>query len=590
MGDRRHPPGANPFANTTLWLGAAGTAVAAGWAARRVLLARLLGLPPATHRVSVTRGVRIPMADGVTLVADHYRPHSADPLPTILIRTPYRRGGLEGGFMIFAAQRFAERGYHVICQDTRGRFDSEGAFEPYVHEAADGQATLAWIAGRPWSDGQTAMWGASYLGYTQWAAAAGAAAAGDNGLKALVPIITEANIGGLPEHSFGLDTALRWIVLLDAMEADDLSWLERWRRTSLASAQDRVLRPAFDQLPLSRADRHMLDKEVAFFQKWLDHDRADDPYWQAVDYRPNVPHAPPAHFIGGWYDIFIDGLLADYRAQRAGGRNGGVPYLTIGPWSHLDPQSQMRLDDALAWFDAHLKGDRRRLRAQPVRLYVMGADEWRDFPDWPPPSLPTPWFLSGVGAVGNGRLQNTPAAPANAPDHYLYDPADPTPNLGGPLLSSRAGPVDNRPLEARPDVLTFTTPPLATAIEMIGVPELTLYVRSSAAVTDFFGRICDVHPAGASINITDGIFTLRPGRGIPQPDGTIRITFPLSATAYRFRPGHAIRLQISSGAHPRYVRSAGLDESFLTVERLVAADQTIYHDADHPSAVTLPIA
>lgn len=550
------------------------------YARRRQLLARLLDLPPVRNGVTVTTGVRVPMPDGTTLAADHYQPQVPGRGPTVLIRTPYGRGGRDGIPARLSAYCFAERGYHVIAQDTRGRFDSAaaGEFEPYVHEAADGAATIAWIAGQPWSDGQVAMWGASYVGYVQWAAAS----SGTPYLKALLPIITQAHLGGsLPHGQVYLDRTLRWMLILDSLSRPDLTPWQRMQRAYVAPAQDQVLAAGFDHLPLATVDEAVFGRPVPLYRRWLAHPAVDDPYWQAVDFRARVASVTaPVHLVAGWYDIFLSGQLADYSALAAAGAG---PYLTIGPWTHMDLRNQLHgLREGLRWFDAHLLG-RGRPRAQAVRLYVMGADEWREYPAWPPPATEMAYHLHPAGL-----LLAEPAPAGALPDHYRYDPADPTPNLGGPLLSGHAGPRDNRPLEARPDVLTYTTPKLTRPVTVIGPVRLVLYVRSSLEHTDFFGRLCDVQPSGESINICDGILRLVPGSGEPRPDGSRRIVVELAATAYAFRPGHQIRLLVASGAHPRFARNLGTGEPPQSGTRLAAADQTIYHDAAHPSAICLP--
>jgi putative CocE/NonD family hydrolase len=243
------------------------------------------------------------------------------------------------------------------------------------------------------------------------------------------------------------------------------------------------------------------------------------------------------------------------------------------------------LREGLRWFDAHLKGAGDHLRREPVRIYVMGANEWRELDDFPPPARPTRYYLHAEGGLTRDPPEGT--AP---PDGYRYDPADPTPALGGALLALKgAGPQDNRPLESRSDVLCYTTPPLARDLEVIGPARLELFVRSSLPHTDFFGRLCDVHPDGHSINICDGLFRVEPGRGEAGPDSTLRIEIDMWATAHRFRGGHRLRLVVSSGAHPRWSRNLGTGEAPATGVTMAVAEQSVYHDVAHPSALVLPI-
>jgi putative CocE/NonD family hydrolase len=453
---------------------------------------------------------------------------------------------------------------------------------PFLHEAADGAATLEWIYRQAWSDGQVGMWGASYLGYCQWAAAA----TGAPQLKALAPLLTSSNLMRYPHDGFPLDLLLRWMFQMHTMDTPNLSMRERMARINDGMVQDRFLRQAFDHLPVIDADEVVIGRPGALYREMAEAD-AGHPYWRNTDHSACVASAPPANFTSGWYDLFLDGLLADFEAQQAAGRS---PYLVIGPWHHLSSgYLPVAFNDGLAWFDAHLRGDRSKLRKKPVRLYVMGANRWRGFAAWPPPSRQYRLYLHGNGAAKTGRLRWEPAEAGNLPDQYRYNPALPTPNLGGAKMGTDAGQVDNRALEERADVLVFSTPPLPGDVEVIGYVQAELYVRSSLDNTDFFVRLCDVDRSGRSLNVCDGNFRVQPGRGELQPDGSLRLTVAMSATAYRFRAGHRIRVQVASGAHPRFARNLGVPEPQALSTTYQIADQTIYHDAAHPSAVLLPL-
>ena len=499
------------------------------FAARQRLFAQVMDLPPASNAVSVNRAVPIMMADGVVLVGDHFRPKTDAPLPTILIRTPYSRNGIAAILMGFVPQRFAERGYNVFVQDVRGRGESGGEFEPYVHEADDGDATINWIARQPWSDGRVGMWGPSYLGFVQWAVAGKR----NPHLKAFFPIVTRSQLAQLPGESFELDVILRWLLQLDALENDAYSLWERLARLAWPAQQDAVLAPAFSHLPVSESVEVALAQVPAFFDKWVAvANDSESTYWQQVDYREDVVAAPPTHFIGGWYDIFVDEMLDDYVRQVAQGQQ---PFLTVGPWQHAGIESQVfTMNEAVSWFDTHLKGIPSILRPSAVRLYVMGRDEWCDFDVWPPQVDETYYFMRGKGLYGGGLLTDEMPGVDESADKYSYDPAEPTPNVGGALISADAGARDNRALEGRHDVLVYTTEVLDVPLEIVGRPRVVLYVQSSSEYTDFFGRICVVHPDGRSINICDGLQRLEPGSGERQPDGTLRIILTLSPTAYCF--------------------------------------------------------
>jgi hypothetical protein len=243
------------------------------------------------------------------------------------------------------------------------------------------------------------------------------------------------------------------------------------------------------------------------------------------------------------------------------------------------------LREGLDWFDTHLKGRPARLRDKPVRVYLMGADEWRDLEMWPPPSQEKMLYLQSDDSLS----ESLPEIEA-CTRRYSYDPSNPTPAVGGTMFSPiGAGAQDNRNLEARADVLTFTTAPLSHAMEVIGCVRLQLYVRSSLEYTDFFGRLCDVRPDGRSTNICDGLFRITPQDISVLPDGSTCIEIDMWATAYRFQPGHALRLQVSSGAHPRWMRNLGTGEPLVSGAIPKIADQTVYLDRHHPSVLMLPV-
>ncbi len=550
---------------------------------RQRLWARLLQLPPAQHRIALEADIAVPMADGARLLTDHYAPQTPGTFPTILIRTPYgkrREAGINGLMWGIFAARMAERGYHVVVQLTRGRFASGGSFDPLVHEAADGLATLEWMRQQPWFDGRLGTWGPSYLGYVQWALAAAAPPE----LRAMVPIVTGAQLGSLThlDSAFGLDTLLAWATLTSTQGGEvqpNPSWLDIVRGMFQLPGQ---LARGFRHLPLGEADAQAIGRTVGFYQDWLHHTDLRAPYWQQRDHTANVAAtSAPAHFLSGWYDLIQRELLADYLAQRAAGR---TPFLTIGPWPHTDPQLLLTaLQVGIAWFNQQLKGEAPEPR-QPVQLFVMGEQAWRGYASWPPPATTTSFFLDALGALSRAQPDAAP------PSRYRYDPSDPTPALGGArLVGDASGPRDQRPLEARADVLCYTSAALEHDLDVIGPVRLVLYVRSSLEHTDFLGRLCDVYPDGRSINICDGLVRLVPGSGERQPDGSLRVEIDMWNTAIRFQRGHRIRLHVASGAHPRWNRNLGTGEALTSGTTMRAAEQLIYHDSAHPSALLLPV-
>jgi uncharacterized protein len=541
------------------------------------LISRLIGLlfrlPPAeTYNIAVEHDLKITMPDGVVLLADHYYPRGSEKLPTILVRSPY---GRTEAFAFLFAEPFAERGFQVLIQSCRGTFGSGGTFDAFRNEQVDGLATVEWLQQQPWFSGQFATVGPSYLGFTQWSLAAGA---GPN-LKAMAVQISASEFRSLTYagNSFGLDNAFTWMQILHHQE-DALS----------ASLKNRMQEPAlrreaFGHSPLRDVDTIAVGERVSYYQDWLVHNAPDDPWWKQVDFSDTVAGlTAPVNLLGGWHDIFLPYTLADYTRLQNAGR---LPYLTIGPWTHGSrTMLAYMVRDSIIWFQAHLLGDKRLLRQSPVRLYIMGTNEWRDFPVWPPEGyLPQTWHLHT-----HKKLALTAPA-ASEPDYYHYDPANPTPAIGGSSLSNNAGAKDNRVLEARADVLTYTSERLERDVEAIGPLNVDIYAKSSLDHADFFARLCDVDAGGKSVNVSDGLFRLAPGRLTPQADGSFKIRIDLWPVGHCFKSGHRLRLQISSGAHPRYVRNPGSGEPLGTATQLLAADQTIFHDPEHPSAITLPV-
>lgn len=549
---------------------------------RRSLIALLLKLPSRSHHVKVTKNIPVEMPDGIRLFCDHYAPECDDNLPTILIRTPYGRSTIS----VFV-RCFAERGYHVIVQDVRGRFDSEGEYDPFINEAADGKATLAWLSERKWFNGALGTWGLSYLGYVQWAIAADAPP--PPFLKAMMPIMVGPQVftSTYPDGAFGLclRVSSTYGVYFKAQFLEQPMGKKILLLASMFLGREaRKLKEAFDHLPIEEADVVVTGKRDPFYRNILVHTHTEDAFWKSRDHTASVSRVNAAvHLMGGWYDLYLREVLDTYSLLKTAGKN---PYLTIGPWHHAQLRPNLEgVKSGLNWFDAHLKSDCSRLREKPVRIYVMGLNEWREVEKWPPPVFETPFFL-----YPEARLMPEAPVSDSSLDRYRYDPADPTPAVGGAFLDRKgAGPKDNRLLEARHDVLCYTTPPLVNDVEVIGPVRLVLFVKSNLAHADFFARLCHVDTKGRSVNVCDGLFRIEPGKGELQPDGSLRIEVDMWATAYRFQRGHRFRLQVSSGAHPRWSRNLGTGAPLGTGTHMDVAEQAIYHDAKHPSVLILPI-
>ena len=538
------------------------------------IIARQMHLPRAqTHDVICEEDLRVPMDDGVELLADRWvaRESATKAQPTVLVRSPYGRKQFVG---LLFGRLLAERGLQVVVQSVRGTFGSGGRFSPF-DERADGLATLRWIRAQSWHAERIGTIGPSYLGLVQWAIAPDA---GDD-LAALSIQVSASQFHGqtYAGGSLSLETSASWLVLVAEQE-------RRFAPLAMARALRRL--PALlTDVPLAELDERVTGGEVDWFREAMQHSARDDAYWVARDFTAGVAKVTaPVQLIGGWYDIFLPWMLEDFGALRDAGHE---PQLIIGPWTHTDPGLVATgTRDGIAWLRAHLLGDGRLVRESNVRVFVTGEavdGRWRNLDSWPPPGT-TPQRL---WLADDGRLSEVEPGSAPGGDRYRYDPTDPTPSLGGPVLLSRAPVVDNRALEARDDVLTYTTEPLPHALEAIGPVSVELFIRASEPYFDVFARVCDVDAGGTSWNVCDALDRVAPGRFEQLADGSWRVTFALWPIAHRFAAGRRIRLQVSSGAHPRYARNPGTGDDPNVATRLVAVELEVLRDAEHPSAVTL---
>ncbi|MFI0371633.1 CocE/NonD family hydrolase [Actinomadura sp. 1N219] len=531
-----------------------------------------LGLPHGLARYTVQRDLLVTMPDGVTLLADRYVPSGVERPPTILVRTPYGRRGpaaLANGLL------FVPFGFQLVVQSARGTSGSGGEFDPLGRERDDGLATVEWLKRQPWFHGTFGTFGPSYLGYSAWAIAA---AAGPE-LKAMSLQITASSfrdaayVGG----SFALESALTWTDLTHRQRRP-LGML-----TAPLTSRRRAVRAARSGQPLSELDVLAGGRPMRFYQDLLAGHTGENGYWDDRDFSGTVGDVTaPVTLLGGWYDVFLPWQIKDYLALRAAGQ---TPYLTIGPWWHTDPRHGLvTVRESLAWFRAHLLGDTSGLRRDPVRVYVTGAREWRHYRDWPPPGTrQVSWHLHAGGGLGEDGPQDAPAST------YRFDPARPTPALGGPTVLGSSRPVDNRPLERRDDVLVFTSPALDADLDVIGPVGADLFVRSDREHTDFVVRLCDVAPDGTSRNVCEGGLRLPAAAEKPVgTDGVRRIGVDLWPTGHRFARGHRVRVHVTSGAHPKVAANPGTGEPLATATRMVTAHQEVFHDPDRPSAIILP--
>ncbi|WP_240230203.1 CocE/NonD family hydrolase [Devosia lacusdianchii] len=540
---------------------------------RTLILSWLDKLPPRLNGVTRHRNIALEMADGVVLMTDHFAPKSIGDHPTILMRLPYGRTGFAG-----VAEAYAERGFHVVLQACRGTEKSGGEFDPLVNERADGLATLDWIKAQPWFDGRLGLSGPSYLGYAQWAISDALPQ-----VSAMATKVTTADFRSVvfPAGAFHLGLWLSWLQVIEGLRERPL----KMAGTMFSGGVERITAKASMVLPLIEADVAAVGRPIGFWRHWFKEAIGNDAFWETIDHRHRLTvDTPPVHFMSGWYDFMLDQLLDDYRRLVSLGHS---PYLTIGTWTHIADELQRdNLRETLLWMRAKLMGDASGLREKPVRIHISGLDGWREFDHYPPgPPIMQTWTIGSERRLlpSNGR-QNERKITADERDTYRYDPADPTPNIGGAMFAfTGAGPVDNALRENRADVLSYTSEALAEDLTLIGQTQVALHVRASVPYVDFFLRLCDVGPNGVSINICDGLIRVTPDTP-REPDGSWRLAFTLHATAHCFLAGNRLRLQVSSGAHPRYARNLGTGEPVGTTTTMVANEIEV----SHGSTVALP--
>jgi putative CocE/NonD family hydrolase len=518
--------------------------------ALRIMRRRTRGGPPAGYDVVRDPAIEVPGGDGTLLRTDHYAPVTDEPCPTILIRCPYGRGF---PWNLLYGVRLAEQGFHVVLQSTRGTGGSTGEFDMWLHERDDGQMAVEWLRKQEWFSGDLATVGPSYMGYVQWMLALDPP---PEWRSAVLQVPVHNPYGGFwGRGAFGLEMALVGGLAMFTQSQGALGFL----RASLRLA--RRLSYVTRAVPLIETYRKAFDGRRPQFEGWLTHPDAGDPFWAEGDVGAVADTLEvPVSLTTGWHDLCLDQTLEQYERLCRAGR---PPRLLIGPWTHtsaLEEGWSELFGEALR----HLRGEP---PASPVRVHFGGVDEWRDLPAWPPAARTDRWH------PGDGTLTREPGTGSTT---FTYDPADPTPSIGGQMQSRTAGAVDNRKLESRPDVLTFTSEPLTEPLEIAGPVDAEMEVTTTAASADVFVRLCDVDPGGRSVNLCDGLARFT---------GTGTVAVAMGATAHRFRPGHRIRLQVSGGAHPRFARNYGTGEPLATATRLVSGQTTV----GHRSILHLPV-
>jgi uncharacterized protein len=565
------------------------------------------------HEVRVLYDLRSPTRDGLTLSCDVFLPtERGRHWPVMLLRTPYET--LHAPHIDWAVW-WARRGYAVVIQDCRGKYESEGTFNAYVDDGRDGFDALEWIASQPWCDGKIGMSGRSYGGIVQWQVAP----LRSPFLTALAPQVIMGDyfgdchrIGGAVQWALTINAAITFstAVALTQLGNTHMWGNMRWLR----------------HLPLIDADVEAIGREIPFYREWCAHTVYDD-FWRAIDTEQHLDQIDvPAYQQAAWYDPYTASHMRMFNGlrHRAFSEHArGNQKIYVVPWTHHIPEGSrlgdldfgpgayvdVRLED-LRWFDYWLKGVANGIMDEPpIRIFVMGENRWRWEQEWPlSRAEPTPYFLHSRGHAntmyGDGTLTPEPPSASEPADRYEYDPSDPVPTLGGnnstwTLMKFAsepvyAGPVDQRPVERRDDVLVYTSPPLEDDLEVTGNLEVVLFAASSALDTDFTAKLLDVYPAGCAIHLAEGIRRARHRGSLERvelltPGEASRFSIELAPTSNVFKRGHRLRLEVSSSNFPRFDRNLNTGEDMFRGTRMVVAEQTVLHTAEYPSHILLPV-
>ena len=577
---------------------------------------------PEPETIKIETDVAVIMRDGVTLHADVYRPDGPGPFPVILERTPYDKS-TPGTMIMLDPIKAAKRGYAMVIQDTRGRYTSEGEFYCFRDDINDGYDTVEWAASQSWSTGKVGMCGTSYVGATQWLSAISQ----PPHLAAIAPNVTASNYhegwtyqGGAFELGFNVSWTMLQLTLANFENIASGKSVPPESRDKLARAVD-SMQESFRASPVSEFP-FLKGGLAKYFYDWAAHPDYDD-YWKELcieDHHSRV--TAPALNIGGWYDIFLGGTLRNYMGM---GKNGGSEEarngqkLIIGPWQHgargtslvgthyfglAADAAALDLDGIhFRWYDHWLKGENNGIMDEPpVRIFVMGDNVWRDEQEWPlARAQATNYYFHSQGKAnslkGNGGLSTE--TPANEPpDVFLYNPEDPVPTRGGALCCNpyfaANGAYEQSAIEAREDVLVYSTPPLQREVEVTGPVTVKLFAVTSAKDTDFTAKLVDVCEDGCARNLTDGIIRARyrdsmSSPTLLEPGEVYEYTIDLWATSNVFKAGHRIRVEVSSSNFPRFDRNTNTGNTIAEDTEFKPAMQTVLHTSQHPSHITLPI-
>lgn len=550
--------------------------------------------------VEIEFDVPAKMRDGTVLMADLYRPTKDGPWPVLVHRTPY--GKRVTAIATIDTLAAVAAGYLVVHQDVRGRFASGGDWQPFTYERSDGYDTVEWAAQLPGSSGRVGMFGGSYPGNVQW----NAAISQPPSLKTIAPQVTWSDPGdGAFFRGGALELGLNAAWSLGNGAGYLLRTITDAERLSAAVAElltdfDDLARRTYWELPAVRLPalrRHRVPDIGA--ELALENPKSAQPACVAGNH---VLTALPTFNVGGWYDAFLQGTLDNFAAMRG---LGNPAKLVIGPWTHeaiVAPLNANQIGDRnfgirsspqliggahsltdlqLRWFDHWLRNiDTGYLEEPPISIFVMGVNTWRHEDDWPLARARDRRLYLQEG----GRLGWEPPAGSESSDTYVYDPQSPVMTRGGALVMAsdfRAGAVDQEPTERRADVLVYTSDPLPVDLEVTGRVTATLFAATDAPSTDWVVRLCDVDASGISYNVTDGILRAS------QEDGRRPLEVDLWSTSIVFKAGHRLRVQVTSSNFPRWDRNPNTGALPREATSLSAARQTVYHERERPSHITL---
>lgn len=546
--------------------------------------------------IQIDRDVRIPMRDGITLSADIYRPEQEGKFPAIVVRTPYLKTSAQ---IHDNACYFASNGYAYIVMDVRGRGDSDGEFAPYRNEGQDGYDSIEWAAEQPWCTGDVGTMGGSYLARIQWLTAL----TQPPHLRAMISVVSPSD--PFVEWPTGIPTPFH------------LCWLYMTSGRVMQNVEVINWESIYSHLPLETMDE-LTGRLSAHWREEFKHPYPDE-WWKQICYQNSFDRIDlPVLHISGWYDDEQVGTPLNFigmSKNAATAKARSSQKLLMGPWPHqinrasklgeidFGPQSLIDLQgDQLRWFDYWLKDKENGVMEEPpVRIFVMGENEWRDEKEWPlQRTIWTPYYLHSHG-YGNSRFGDgwlaaeTPQKDSEAEfDQYSYDPAHPVPFISDMTSAQIGGPDDYSAIERRDDILVYTTEFLSQDLEITGPIKMELYAASSAVDTDFTVKLLDVWPNGVAQRLTDGMVRARFREGMEtpsliEPGKVYKYEIDCWNTSHVFKKGHQIRVEVSSSAFPKYDRNLNTGAPLGKTAEMIVAEQTIFHSEQYPSAILLPV-